>query len=129
MASKESVRITIEGTPGFLKVTVEAEKRPGEFVRNLEIETKQVQVIDNRTGQVVVSRDEKGQPALRDAKTGEIIDESGMTKEEADAFFAAQKRKQTEFEQLIEPTLTEEQKKAMDSPVLPGPNATKEKVE
>ena len=49
MATKETVRVTIEKTGLGVKLIVETEKRPGEMVKNLEIEAKGIVLNDGRT--------------------------------------------------------------------------------
>ena len=54
MATKEKVRVTIESTGLGVKLVVETEKRPGETVRNLEVEAKTLELLDKRASDVSV---------------------------------------------------------------------------
>lgn len=55
MATKEKVRITLETFGVGVKVIVETEKRPGETVRNLEVEAKMLELVDKRVASDGVS--------------------------------------------------------------------------
>ena len=47
MAAKDKVLITIETFGSGVKLTIDTEKR-GEMVRNLEVETKELVIVDKR---------------------------------------------------------------------------------
>jgi len=48
MATKNKVLITIEAFGSGVKLTIDTEKR-GEMARNLELETKELVIVDKRT--------------------------------------------------------------------------------
>ena len=58
-----------------------------------------------------------GEPPLADDEP----DESGMTKAEMEEFFARKAVAEERFKRLVEPTLTEEQKKVMQQPIRSPP--------
>lgn len=71
MAVKDKVVVTIEKTSLGVKLIVETEKRPGETVRNLEIEAKEIVLNDGRTqiaGPEVEGRDAPDPPAHLDPR-------------------------------------------------------------